>query len=496
MIMHARPQLRTYQVAGVQRLRQAFRQHRTVLCVLPTGGGKTVVAAWLVDSAVAMGKRVLFLAHRTELIEQASAKLHEFGVAHGVIKSGHPRQDLARAVQVASVQTLVRRLAKAGTAAWLASFDLVVVDEAHHTAAGSYQQILDAYPRAKVLGLTATPYRLDGAGLGDSYEHLEALATVPELIGGGFLVPTRTFAPPPPTALSAVHVRAGEFRVDEAAHVLDQVGPVQEIVDTWLRYAVGRVTVAFGCTVKHAARIAHAFTARGIPAAAIDGDSHPAVRDQALQDLASGRLQVLANCSLLTEGWDLPACAAVILARPTKSRSLWRQMVGRGMRSAPNKADCLILDHAANCARFGTPDEADAYSLHTVVPEEYALPGYVLCPRCAALNREGDYRCGECEEPLPRPRSASGHTGVKRNRITDSERETVERKALDLAEARTLTKAERETWYHERLAEAEARHHKLGWAAHRYHDRFGAWPPASWLKNYHQSKVPAGAGHG
>lgn len=480
----ARPQLRPYQVDGVQRLRLGFRAHRRVLCVLPTGGGKTVVASWIIDSAVEHGSRVLFLAHRTELIEQASRKLDEFGVDHGVIKSAHGRQDLSKPVQVASVQTLVRRLDRLAAAVrcddlpWAKPFDLIVVDEAHHTSAGSYLKILEAYPEARILGLTATPYRMDGDGLGDCYDHLEALATVPQLIEAGYLVRTRTFAPAPPEALGKVHTRAGEFRVDEAAEVLDQVAPLQEIVDTWHRHAADRLTVAFGCTVQHGQKIATAFRACGIAAAAIDGNTPAGERADVLSRLAAGELRVVANCGILTEGWDLPACSSVILARPTKSRSLWRQMVGRGMRSAPGKTDCLILDHAANCSRFGTPDEADAYSLLGAVPEEHDLGQQILCPNCSALNDASEFLCVECRAHLPRPKSEEKD---ERGWSTPTgPRGFEERKALELGEVRPLTEEERKAWYHARLEEADARGYKSGWAAHRYRERFAQWPPSHW----------------
>lgn len=489
-----RPQLRGYQVQVVQRLRLAFRQAQRVLCVLPTGGGKTVVASWLIDSATAKGNRVLFLAHRAELIDQASAKLDAFGVPHGVIKAGHERQDLSQAVQVASVQTLVRRLPRltapdlalwgGQVPGWAVPFDLIVVDECHHTCAGSYQRVLDAYPDAKVLGLTATPYRLDGQGLGDHFEHLEVGAHVPDLIQAGWLVPTRTFAPPPPAALGQVHTTAGEYSVGEAADVLNTVGPRAEIVATWQRRAAGRLTVAFCCTVAHAEAVAEAFRAQGVAAAAIDGDTPQARRDEVLRDLAAGRLKVVCNCALLTEGWDLPACAAVILARPTQSRALWRQMVGRGMRSAAGKTDCVILDHAGNVHRFGTPDDADGYSLQDVVPVEYDLGGKAICPNalCAALVDAYLFKCPHCDTRLPAAKreSSGGGRGGRGDRSESASTGWDERGALELTEARSMTERERRDWYAELLAQAERRGFKAGWAAHRYKDRFSVWPPTSW----------------
>jgi superfamily II DNA or RNA helicase len=188
-----RPTLRGYQVGCVDRTRDSFRRVHKVVLVVPTGGGKTVIAGGVIEAAVAKGGRVLFLAHRKELIDQASAKLTEFGLAHGVIKAG-VQPDLGQAIQVASVQTLVRRLGKMTgqpsavdrelgiIPVHLQPFTLIVVDECHHITAASYQAILAAWPQARVLGLTATPYRIDGAALGDCFEDLVVGATVPELI--------------------------------------------------------------------------------------------------------------------------------------------------------------------------------------------------------------------------------------------------------------------------------------------------------------------------
>lgn len=491
------PTLRPYQDRMIESLRGAFRAQRRVLCVLPTGGGKTVVGSTIVHLAVARSTRVLWLAHRTELIEQASAKLGQFEIPHAIIKAGHPRHDLAQPVQVASVQTVVRRLDRLTRKdqrhlwgdhqpSWMQPFGLVVVDEAHHTTAGTYVAILEAYPDAKVLGLTATPYRLDGSGLGAHYDHLVVGAHVSELIREGFLVPTRTYAPPAAAGLDGVHTRAGDYAIGEAARVLDAAAPIDEIVRTWRQRAADRLTVGFACNVAHAAHLAQAFRAAGVAAAAIDGDTDQAERDDVLARLAAGELRVVWNCALLTEGWDLPSIGAVVLARPTKSRALWRQMVGRGMRSAPGKSDCLVLDHAANAHRFGVPDADDQYHLQQELRREGGTaPKCVICPSCYVLNGVHEPACTACGRDLRleagyQPRRFAGERSTSLPEV---------RKAIELDEFRGLTEDDRRRLYQEWLAIATNRGYRPGWAAHRYLERFGGYPPHAWRRELETAHV-------
>lgn len=493
------PTFRPYQDAMIEGLRAQFRDASSVLGVLPTGGGKTVIGVGVVHLAMAKKTRVLWLAHRTELIEQASQKLDDFGLPHAIIKAGHPRQDLSQPVQVASVQTLVRRLDRlTGAAAkaqpvwgdtvpsWSQPFGLIVVDEAHHTSAGSYVAILEAWPNAKVLGLTATPYRLDGSGLGGQYQRLVVGAHVSRLIRDGYLVRTRTFAPPASAGLRQVRVRGADYALEDAARLLDLAAPIAEIVRTWQTHAAGRLTVGFACNVAHAQHLAEAFTAAGIPSASIDGDDDQGRRDQVLADLRAGRLRVVWNCQLLTEGWDLPAISAVILARPTKSRAMWRQQVGRGMRSAPGKADCVILDHVGNAVRFGLPDVDDEYALQQEADETRAAaaPACLICPGCHTAQSIHLAACLSCgrdlrREPDYRPRIERGERagmGVQRQEIV-------------LEEFRGLSETDRKRFYHQLLKLAGARGYNGGWSAHRYRERFGAYPPHAWRDEYEVARV-------
>jgi DNA repair protein RadD len=488
MIQRARPDLRPYQDDLIGRVRARISGGcRRVVLVAVTGAGKTVMAGRMIDLAVERGRRVLFLAHRTELIEQAQAKLAQFGVQAGIIQ-GARLGDPSAAVQVASVQTLVRRLSRPrrqSSPLWsgptmidpLASFDLVVVDECHHATAASYRAVLEAYPQAVVIGLTATPYRLDGSGLGDLFDGLEAGPQVADLIRDGYLVQPVVYAPPSPAELAGVSVRAGEYAIDVAERILDRTAPIAEMVAAWQARAGGRLSVGFACSVEHAEHCAAAFRAAGIPSAAIDGGTAAGERAEVLQRLAAGELRVVWNCALLTEGWDLPACACVLLARPTMSRALWRQMVGRGLRSAPEKADCVVLDHVGATHRFGLPDDPDTYSLDGSVQGCAAEPGggrgvrLLSCRSCARAFDPVMPCCPACGWVVP--------MALRRD-----PRATAERQELSLRPAARMTEDDRKGIYLSLLRRAEAKGYASGWAAHRYRERFACYPPRHWAMEY------------
>lgn len=478
MIMSAVPSLRPYQVEQVEAVRQRIKAgERRVVLVAVTGAGKTVMACALIQRAVGKGKRVLFLAHRSELIQQASGRLSAWGVAHGVIQAGQPG-DARPLVQVASVQTLARRLKRRRVSVppgWdgsapsvLDAIDLIVVDECHHATASQYRQILDAFPAAVVVGLTATPYRLDGSGLGDLFDALVSGPQVAELVRQGFLVRPVTYAPPSKADLASLRLRAGEYRQDEADKVLNQTAPIAEIVSSWQRHAAGRITVGFGCTVEHAEHLAAAFCAHGIAAAALDGTTPAPERASILARLARRELLIVFNCLVLTEGWDLPACSAVILARPTASRCLWRQMVGRGLRSAEGKADCVILDHVGSVHRFGMPEDDDTYDLQG--DGEHVVNAVKTCPQCDAVLQEPSL-CAECGWLAPPPKICG-------------ERLVIERQAVELEQARVLSADDRRQLYWDWLTTARTRGYSDGWAAHRYRERFGTYPQRGWFDAY------------
>jgi superfamily II DNA or RNA helicase len=289
--------------------------YRRPLVVLPTGAGKTVVFAEKVRLEVAKRGSVLVIAHRREIIHQTSAKLTANGVVHGIIMAGEKSRSLLD-VQLASVATLFARGIRREVME-LPPATLGVIDEAHHTPAHTYQQIVDAYPDTRWLGFTATPERGDGRGLGGFFDCLVEGPQVQELINLGFLVPTRVYAAPDPD-LRGVKTVAGDYVKSQLEERMDKPKLVGDIVQHWFKHGEGRKAVVFASGVGHSVHIRDEFLKAGVKAAHIDGKTLKDERDATLAQLAHGEITVVTNCMVLTEGWDCPDIGCIILARPTQ----------------------------------------------------------------------------------------------------------------------------------------------------------------------------------
>ena len=341
--------LRAYQQEALDAINAAHQAGRgRALVVLPTGTGKTVifnslVASWRVPTVI--------LAHREELLTQAREKLLTLwpDADVGIVGAGY--NEGGHAITIGSVQSLSkpRRLAALSQA----GIRLLIVDEAHHTLAASYRRVLEAVGAGKpdggafLLGVTATPDRADGKSIIDSvYGEPVYQATLPEMIRHGHLANLTGVCVRTHTRLDGVATRLGDFAEGELAAVVNVLDRNEQIVKAWQRHASERATLAFCASVDHAHDLAAAFRDAGVTAEALDGETPRQLRHDLLAAFASGALRVLCNCAVLTEGFDAPTASCVILARPTQSRALYVQCVGRGTRPAPGKRDCLILDVA------------------------------------------------------------------------------------------------------------------------------------------------------
>ncbi len=461
-------QLRPYQEDAVSRLRTAYAAGaRAPLLVLPTGGGKTVVFAHICEGVSARGRRACVLVHRRELIHQASAKLHAAGVPHGIVAPGHtPTRD---AIQVASVQTLGRRIGRGATPR---PFDLLVIDEAHHACAGQWMGAIAAFPAARLLGVTATPERLDGKGLGRAaggpFDAIIEGPGMADLIRDGFLVPVEAYAPPGTADTGGIATRAGDWARDQLATAVDRPTITGSAVEHYGRLSPGLPAIAFCVSVEHAKHVATEFRAAGWRAAAADGAMDPRARDAAIAGLGTGAVQVLTSCDLISEGLDVPAVGAVILLRPTKSLGLHLQQIGRGLRPAAGKGHLIVLDHAGNILRHGLPDEPRQWSLEGAARRPRAdkplLPAILRCPACFALHT----RRAVC------PQCGHVHATAGGREVEHADGELVHidaaaRERLRQAPLRELLAGARTP---DQLREiAKARGYKPGWAWHVLRER-------------------------
>lgn len=456
--------LRPYQLAAVEAVLARFRagDQRTLL-VLATGLGKTVCFTEIVRRGVTAGRRVLVLAHRSELLEQAAKKLASCGVV-AQIEQGERRAVDAPCI-VASVQTLRgARLER-----WPAdAFDLIVIDEAHHAVAKGYGAILARFESARVLGVTATPDRLDGARLGELFDSCAYRYELRAAIRDGWLAPIRARRiAVDGVDLDAVHTRAGDLDRRELARVMEQERALHGVAVPLLEQADSRRSIVFSVDVAHANALAEVIN-RYAPGAAraLDGGASANDRAAALAAFRAGEFRVLVNCALFTEGFDEPSISCVAIARPTKSRALYTQMVGRGTRMAEGKADCLVLDFSGMAGRHRLVGPADVLAGRE-------LPDDVRQLAERALDRDGEQLvldavldAAEAEATSIRERLAV--TAVARYRAdvidpfvgelpdapdgawtrdlaTDKQREALERAGLDDLPA-SLTKGEANRW--------------------------------------------------
>ncbi len=395
--------LRPYQTKDARAIRAAHRKARRVLYVLPTGGGKTVVAVAVIMAALRARQRVLFLAHRRELINQAAARLIEAGIPAdkiGVTMADDSRHDLAAPIQVASIDTIRRRSVRPAA-------DLVIIDEAHRAPADSYRAVVDAYPAALLLGLTATPWRMDGKGLRGCFDVLVAGPTAEALIADGHLARPRIWTVPKEERpdLEGVHSLGGDYKIGELSERVGRRKLVGSIVDHWFKHAEWQRTVVFAVDVAHSLRITKAFNEAEVPAEHLDGTTPKEERDAILARLKSRETWVVCGVGVLTEGWDAPWVKCAVLARPTRSRTLHMQMCGRILRPWEGVTP-VLLDHSGNALVHGPPQMVRPLSLDA--DREKGDAPCKECPECYAVAMASDVKCGECGYEWPAVEAGAG----------------------------------------------------------------------------------------
>lgn len=439
--------LRGYQLDALQQLRDKIRAGiKRLLLISPTGSGKTVIASEMVRLAISKGNRVLFLAHRQELVLQAVARLASNNVTAGVIMAGH--KPTSSPVQVASVQTLIRRDHPIA--------DLIIVDEAHHATAASYNKIIEKYPAATVIGLTATPFRTDGSGLGTLFQDSVRVATIEDLTKRGYLVPARYWAHNNPD-MSKTKKARGDF--DLTGFKTELLG---DPIESYRLVGNGARAIAFCVNVEHAKLLAFQFNMAGIPAESLDANTKTEDRLKILAEFASGAITVLTNCGILGEGYDCPAAEVVIMVRPTLSLGLYLQQIGRVLRTAGGKTEARVIDHAGNVERHGFIGDPPAdLTAGIKKSKKKAGPSVRTCPKCYAVMKSSAKECEACRHIFPPP-------------------EPPKIKAGKLSEVKTAWTPEGmkgpAEYYKYQLHLCRIKNWKPGAAAHRFRIKFGRWP--------------------
>lgn len=368
--------LRKYQTELIARTRESWAAgHRRPCIVLGCGGGKSVIVAEIARKTAEKRNRVLFIVHRKELCEQIRKTFEWWGVDMDFCTIG-------------MVQTITRRVSK------IRPPSLIITDENHHCLANSYRRIYDAFPNAYSVGVTATPIRLDGSGLGDVNDDLIIGPPTSWLIENGYLAPYRYYSIKL-IDTEALKTRHGEFVMDGVTLDKRIYG---DVIQSYRRFADGMKAVCYCPTIAYSEQMADRFNADGIPAAHIDGSTDRRERERIVEQFRRGEIRVLCNVDLISEGFDVPDCGAAILLRPTKSLTLYIQQSMRCMRYQPGKT-AVIIDHVGNVFRHGFPDddrEWDLYAKSTKKAKKKPEVRAKECPDCMAAVPANAAVCPQC----------------------------------------------------------------------------------------------------
>lgn len=438
-------------------------EKRRVILYCPTGGGKTEMGMHICNDELMEGGCALWLVNRIELIEQTSRRFSAAGINHGIIQGRHRLTDPTQPMQIGSIQTVIRRkeLPFVPTR--------IIIDEAHGAAAAIYRNWIAEYPDVPVIGLTATPWsKALGAkqkALGGEPLFYDVVWKVKpaDLVRMGYLCDIRAYAPSAPD-LSKVRVIAGDYDERQLAAAVDRPALIADIVKTWQKWAPNKRTICFATNIDHSKHIVAEFRAAGIEADHIDAYTEPAERELILGRLRSGKTQVISNVSLLAEGFDLPALECMILARPTKSRTRWFQMIGRVMRPFAGKPYGIVLDHSGSIEELGFPTDDVDLTLDDGKKQDKKTKQVKdkkkVCPKCAHVR---DAHLDTCPACGFKPERVPGNVAV-------GDGELVERSKLRYPFER------RQAIYSALVGYEMAKGYKRGWAAYQYKEMCGQWP--------------------
>ena len=458
--------LRGYQQKAISDVYSLIRKSvKKILIFAPTGGGKTIIATKIVYDAVSRYKQVLFVVHRDILVKQTNDKFASVGLKCGFFKAGW-NENIDASIQIASVQTLPNRQK------WKAlNYDVVIFDECHILAFSKIciSMMEETFPNAIYLGLTATPWRLSKQeALGDIYSNIVCTPMPKELIAAGFLVKPSYYGLNYVTDLEKIEIKNGDYDLYQLNRICDRTELIEQLCHSWFELAEGRASIAFAVSVSHADNIANAFKNYGIKAAVVTGKTPLLLRNQFYQELAEGKLKILVSCGALSEGFDVPQVSCVMLARPTKSKALYFQQLGRGLRLADGKRDCLVLDQSQNVMLHGFVEDLKQVKLFNSQSSSHktsSKPPLKICPKdnggCGAYISSSRLQCPHCNYNFDLEKAIS-ILGISRL-LSDEDKIRL-------------------SFYRSLLREAYQKSYAPSWAAVNFKEKYGFFPPFDWAK--------------
>ena len=487
------PVLRPYQERDLNAIRGAFKQHQAVLLTQPCGAGKGTLASFIVQSAASRGKKVVFLVDRRTLVNDMADRLTRLGLEFGVIMGDDKRRAPWLPVHVASIDTVTRREN-------VPFADLLIVDEARFSSAPKWKKVFDRYPNAKILGMDATPCRLDGIGLGRHsggiFDHLVVGPTAQELIDQGYLVRSHVIAPPPVAAPSKMV--GGEFNAGAVSEACDKNQIIGDMIRLWERHSHGWKTVAFGADKKHGTHVAERFREAGIEATTVFDDTPETERRKIWDDFDHGSLKIIASVGVVSYGWDHSICKCVLDLAHTMSLSAAIQKWARGSRPHKGHDHFVLIDQVGNIDRrsalapngFGFYEDDRQWNLEGKairMPDEDddTSPGIIQCSRCYHRFRAGKKACPGCGYVFPvRERQIIEDRDkelVVREREARIAKEKAEAKAEAIANWKSrMNDDDRRRKYEEWKRIGTERNYKPMWPKVTYRAVFGKWPSKMW----------------
>lgn len=436
--------LRDYQINLVDKIKISHNEHKSVVCYLPTGGGKTESAIALILEYKARGGTILFVVNREPLVEQSLKRMAKYGIDAGVIKCGYPVED--KPVQIAMIQTWNRRpkLHK--------PYDLVIIDECHGAVAGIYDSLF-AQEHKKIIGLTATPYTNDkNKKLADRFQSIVSEVQTIDLVNRGYLVMPVCYTYSPHTmGLNDIRTKRGEFDPSDLNLKCNNPEMIKHLYGEWEKRADNRQTLAFCVNVEHAENVALYFNSRGVASAVVTGETPIKTRQEIYAAFRKKEIKLIASVMVLSEGFDMPEAEVGLMARPTKSFKLWLQQIGRLLRTADGKPNAIIIDQGCNMWRFGHPLEHIEIGLDVDFKFKNVEKGapYKHCPECHSDVPAGSKICPVC--------------GAEFVNLEDDESD-----GMTLLDELVEINASNKFILKRLIAICEFRNYKKGWVAHEF----------------------------